>query len=85
MAAPGVDVRAGPGVDVYSSWPMRKRYNTISGTSMATPHAAGVAALLAEATGYRGRELWSEMVQESQRLLEPSVDVGSGLIVARSR
>ena len=45
----------------------------------------GIAALLAEATGYRGRELWSEMVQESQRLLEPSVDVGSGLIVARSR
>ena len=79
-----VDV-AGPGFQVYSSWTMPTRYRTISGTSMATPHAAGVAALLAEATGYRGRELWSEMVQESQRLLEPSVDVGSGLIVARSR
>ena len=30
-----VDV-AGPGVDVHSSWPMPDRYNTISGTSMAT-------------------------------------------------
>lgn len=73
---------AGPGVDVYSSWLMPERYNTISGTSMATPHAAGVAALWAEATGYRGRELWTALVQDSQRLLAPSVDVGSGLVLA---
>lgn len=76
-----VDV-AGPGVDVYSSWPMPKRYNTISGTSMATPHAAGVSALLAESTGLRGRELWAELVQVAQRLEAPSVDVGSGLVMA---
>ncbi|WP_026552454.1 S8 family serine peptidase [Arthrobacter sp. H20] len=76
-----VDV-AGPGYQVYSSWLMPARYRTISGTSMATPHAAGIAALWAQATGYRGRELWSLMVQESQRLLMPSVDVGSGLVMA---
>jgi subtilisin family serine protease len=76
-----VDI-AGPGYQVYSSWLMPTRYKTISGTSMATPHVAGVAALWAELTGYRGRDLWATLAQDSQRLLQPSVDVGGGLVLA---
>ncbi len=42
---PCVDVFA-PGVNIYSAWATADNaYNTISGTSMASPHAAGMAAL----------------------------------------
>jgi subtilisin family serine protease len=42
---PEVDVAA-PGVEIYSTWPWRNGYWTLSGTSMAAPHVSGLAALV---------------------------------------
>lgn len=69
---------AAPGVDVLSSWPSGT--HTTSGTSMAAPHVSGMAALICEATGARGEQLWQELVRHAAPLEgEAAEDVGAGL------
>lgn len=76
-----VDI-AGPGVNVYSSWPGAEQYRELSGTSMATPHVAGVAALLAQQHQERAWGLWARLSQSARRLPLSATDVGAGLVQA---
>ena len=74
---------AGPGRDVFSSWPRPQRYNTISGTSMAAPHVAGCAALWAQSNpSLRGKKLWDKLQATARRLPFPAAAVGAGLVQA---
>ncbi len=72
---------AAPGVDIISSWyTSDSAYNTISGTSMATPHAAGVAALIAQRfPGATGQTLRTRLGNATDDLGTAGRDVQFGL------
>ncbi|MGE3538614.1 MAG: S8 family serine peptidase [Candidatus Tectimicrobiota bacterium] len=90
-----VDIAA-PGVDIYSSAPdpaaprqapgfrqWSARYDMISGTSMATPHVSGIAALLRQANPHgTATELWQQLIVMAQALPLSARDIGAGLVQA---
>jgi subtilisin family serine protease len=87
--APGVkgpDI-AGPGVNVYSSWLVDEGgFKIESGTSMATPHVAGIAALFAQSDpNLRGQALKDAILNGAKALDDNAArvgDIGRGLVQA---
>ncbi|MCX5401869.1 S8 family serine peptidase [Streptomyces sp. NBC_00102] len=74
ITAPGVDILAARS---RNSWDGEGYYTTKSGTSMATPHVAGVAALLAaEHPDWTGAQLKDALVSTSKAL--PAIGVDDG-------
>ena len=77
-----VDISA-IGVNVFSSFPRPTLHRILNGTSMATPHVAGCAALWAQTSpALRGVALRARLQATARHLPFPASDVGAGLVQA---
>jgi len=82
-----IDISA-PGIGVYSSFSPNAKgnilYATLNGTSMASPHVAGLAALYIQAFPLlSASEIWKKLEKKAKRLKDQLIrDVGYGIVQA---
>ncbi len=68
-----------PGVEIFSSIP-KGEYARFSGTSMATPHIAGVASLLSAYLNERNPEKFINLIKDTATKLGKEEEYGAGLV-----
>ncbi|WP_157641043.1 S8 family serine peptidase [Longispora albida] len=86
ISAPGVGIVAARAARAELGPPIDERYTKMSGTSMATPHVAGAAAILAaQHPQWTGQQIKNVLIGTAKPLDQPVHGVGAGrLDVARA-
>ncbi|MCP2323842.1 subtilisin family serine protease [Hamadaea flava] len=81
VTAPGVGIIAARAAGTSAGELIDDKYTSLSGTSMATPHVAGAAALLAQQhPDWRAAQLKAALVNTAQPLAGPAIAMGTGRI-----
>ncbi|KAA0550040.1 S8 family serine peptidase [Bacillus sp. BGMRC 2118] len=78
----GLEVMA-PGSSIYSTYP-NSRYSTLSGTSMATPHVAGVAGLIRAANPNISVAEARQILRDTAQYAGSSTQYGYGIVDAHA-